>query len=179
METAKNVIRGATSSESQFEPGHKVPIHHQEPPGLQSDMKGPAPASTKLPTEDSGYQTYKAAGKLKGKKAIITGGDSGIGRAIAILFAIEGADSLIVYLPEEQKDAEETKRRVEEHGGKVILLPTDIRKKENCKAVIDTALKELGGINTLVNNAAYQMMRQNIEEIDEYDPHNMLNGISD
>ena len=69
--------------------GHQIPISHQEKPGLQSDLQGKAPASSNIPTEDGGYQTYKAAGKLEGKKALITGADSGIGRAIAILFAME------------------------------------------------------------------------------------------
>jgi hypothetical protein len=84
--------------------GHRVPIHDQSPPGLQSELKGPTPQNEHLPTEDGGYQLYKPAGKLDGKRAIITGGDSGIGRAIAILFAMEGADSLITYLPEEASE---------------------------------------------------------------------------
>jgi len=127
-------------------------------PSLQKDMKGPDPADTQLPTEGGGYQTYKAAGKLEGKKAIITGGDSGIGRAIAILYAMEGADSIIAYLPQEQKDAEDTKAAVEKHGGKCCLFPTDIREKENCKKLVDEALEKMGAINILVNNAAYQNM---------------------
>ena len=131
-------------------------------------MKGPEPVDKEVPTEDGGYQQYKAAGKLKGKKAIITGGDSGIGRAIAILFAMEGADSIIAYLPEEQADAENTKKAVEEHGGKIELFPTDIRKAENCKQLVDVALQKLGGINILVNNAAYQRMTNSLEELSEY-----------
>ena len=140
----------------------------QEQPGLQSDMKGKQPVSSKIPTEDGGYQTYKAAGKLKGKKAIITGGDSGIGRAIAILYAMEGADCLINYLPEEESDAQETKKRVEEHGQKCYLLAADIRSQDSCKKVVDTAVKEMGGINILVNNAAYQMVCKTITELPEY-----------
>lgn len=130
-------------------------------------MDDPKPTSTHIPTEDGGYQTYKAAGKLDGKRAIVTGGDSGIGRAIAILFAMEGASSLIVYLPEEEKDAQETKRRVEEKGHKCYLLALDLRKKENCKKVIETALQTLGGIDILVNNAGYQNMLPDISVLDE------------
>jgi NAD(P)-dependent dehydrogenase (short-subunit alcohol dehydrogenase family) len=130
-------------------------------------MPDPKPVSDQLPTEEGGYQLYKAAGKLKGKRAIITGGDSGIGRAIAILFAMEGASSLIVYLPEEEKDAQETKKKVQEHGCQCHLFATDLRKKENCKAVVDVALKNLGGIDILVNNAAYQNMIQDIKDLPE------------
>jgi len=127
----------------------------------------PKPVSTHIPTEDGGYQRYKAAGKLKDKRAIITGGDSGIGRAIAILFAMEGASSLIVYLPEEEKDAEETKKKVKEHGSECHLLATDIRKKENCRTVVEVALRKLGGIDILVNNAAYQNMIHDIVGLTE------------
>jgi len=137
-------------------------------PGKQTDMKGPAPVDKQIPTEDGGYQIYKAAGKLKGKKAIITGGDSGIGRAVAILYAMEGADSIIAYLPEEQSDAEDTKKTVEEHGGKCYLFPTDIRKQSNCKKLVDEALEKMGAINIVVNNAAYQNMINGIAELSEY-----------
>lgn len=120
-----------------------------------------------LPSEDGGYRTYLAAGKLKGKNSLITGGDSGIGRAVARLFAMEGANSFIVYLPDEQKDAEETKRLVEEHGGKCWLHAADLRKMENCKKVVDEALEKMGGINILVNNAAYQNVVDSIDNLTE------------
>lgn len=147
--------------------GHQVPIQHKDQPSLQKDMKGPDPSDKQLPTEDGGYQTYKAAGKLEGKKAIITGGDSGIGRAIAILYAMEGADSLIAYLPEEEEDAKDTKDAVEKHGGKCYLFPTDLRKRENCQKVVDEAKSKMGDINILVNNAAYQNMTNGINELSE------------
>ena len=137
-------------------------------PSNQSDMKGPDPANKQIPTEDGGYQTYKAAGKLKGKKAVITGGDSGIGRAIAILYAMEGADSIIAYLPEEQKDAEETRTEVEKYEQKCYLFPTDLTKMENCKKLVEEAMSKMGAINILVNNAAYQNMINGIAELSEY-----------
>jgi len=156
-----------SNSDSQFESGHTIPVHDQKPPGLQSELKGPEPQSEHIPTEDGGYQLYKAAGKLEGKKALITGGDSGIGRAIAILFAMEGADSFIAYLPEEESDAQDTKKHVEKYGRKCHLYATDLKDKKNCKAVVEKALKEMGAINVLVNNHAYQMMTENIEELSE------------
>lgn len=149
-------------------------MQDSQPPGLQSELKGPEPQSEHLPTEDGGYQLYKAAGKLKDKSTIITGGDSGIGRATAILFAMEGADSLIAYLPEEESDAQETKKRVEELGRKCYLLATDLVKKENCQKVIDTAMKEMGKIDILFNNHAYQMMVEDIKDLSEYVPFHYL-----
>lgn len=141
-----------------------MPITYQEPPGYQHDMPI-KPQSTQLPTEDGGYQTYKPAGKLKGKKAIITGGDSGIGRAVAILYAMEGADSLIAYLPEEERDAQETKRRVEEAGAVCHLFATDISTPDNCEKVVKTAIEKMGRVNILVNNAAFQMAQKDIQDI--------------
>lgn len=148
--------------------GHQIPIEHHKKPGLQADMENPKPTSSKIPTEDGGYQTYKAAGKLSGKKAIITGGDSGIGRAVAILFAMEGASSLITYLPEEEKDALETKRRVDEIGQTCHCLAVDLRDKKNCQKVVDTAIETLGGIDILVNNAGTQTMIDDIKHLEEY-----------
>ena len=130
-------------------------------------MKGPTPQNEHLPTEDGGYQIYKAAGKLQGKKAVITGGDSGIGRAIAILYAMEGADSFIAYLPQEEKDAQETKRKVEEYGAKCHLFATDLTSKDNCKATVDKALEAMGKIDILVNNAAFQMVVDDIVNLSE------------
>ncbi len=130
-------------------------------------MEGPPPQSEYIPTPEGGYQLYKAAGKLEGRKALITGGDSGIGRATAILFAMEGADSFIVYLPEEEKDAQETKKKVEEYGQKCHLMATDLTSRQNCKAVVETALEKMGTINILVNNAAYQMMVKDIKDLSE------------
>lgn len=143
-----------------------MPVTHQEFPGKESKLPIQAQYDT-LPTDDGGYQKYKAAGKLQGKKAIITGGDSGIGRATAILFALEGADSLIAYLPEEEDDAQETKRLVEKAGQKCYLVPTDLTDRKNCQKVVDEAVKAMGGINILFNNAAYQMMVDDIKDLSE------------
>lgn len=144
-----------------------MPVQDQSAPGLQSDLEGQAPVNDQIPDGKGGYQLYKAAGKLIGKKAVITGGDSGIGRSTAVLFAMEGADSLIAYLPDEEKDAQETKRLVEEKGKKCILVATDLTDKKNCKMVIDTAVKELGGVDILFNNAAFQMMVEDIADLSE------------
>ncbi|KXJ88292.1 short chain dehydrogenase, partial [Microdochium bolleyi] len=154
------------TDKSQFESGYEVPVTHQDFPGKESKLPVEAQYD-QIPTEDGGYQKYKPANKLKGKRAIITGGDSGIGRATSLLFALEGADVLIVYLPDEEKDAQETKRLVEANGSKCHLLATDLTDKDNCKKVIDKALESLGGIDILFNNAAYQMMVDDIKDLKE------------
>jgi len=110
-----------------------------------------------VPTEDGEYQLYKAAGKLKGKKALITGGDSGIGQATAVLFAMEGADVFITYLPEEEEDAKKTKSHVEKYGQKCYTHAADLKGRDKCKEVVDEALKQMGAINILFNNHAYQV----------------------
>jgi NAD(P)-dependent dehydrogenase (short-subunit alcohol dehydrogenase family) len=110
---------------------------------------------------------YKAAEKLKGKVALITGGDSGIGRAVAVLFAKEGADIAIGYLPVEQSDAEETKAAVEAEGQRVLLLPGDVAEAKYCKSAVESTVKEFGQLDILVNNAAYQMTAESVEELSE------------
>ncbi len=116
-------------------------------PGLTADM-------TERP--DHGEESYVGTGKMTDRRAVITGGDSGIGRAVAIAFAREGADVLIAYLPEEEQDAQETVRLIQDAGRKAVTVPGDIREEEHCRLIIDTAVRELGGIDVLVNNAAYQ-----------------------
>ncbi|KAI5848595.1 hypothetical protein DFP73DRAFT_492652 [Morchella snyderi] len=166
MEAAKNIAKKMTSSDSQFKTGHQPPIQHQSPPGLESAMN-PQPVYNQLPTPDGGYQLYKPAGKLLGKKALITGGDSGIGRSVAVLYAMEGADSAIVYLPGEESDAQETKRLVEVYGRKCVLFPTDLTVAENCKRVVAQTVEALGGINILVNNAGTQLAQESIADISD------------
>ena len=118
------------------------------------------------PKPDHGEESYRGSGKLAGKKAVITGGDSGIGRAVAIAYAREGADVLISYL-NEHEDAEETRRLVEESGRKAVLVAGDIGSSAHCCAIVDKAVSELGGIDILVNNAAHQATFESIEDISE------------
>ena len=120
----------------------------QEPPGSTAAMPD---------RPDHGEESYRGSGKLTGRKAIITGGDSGIGRAVAIAYAREGADVLISYLPEEEDDAQDTARLIEKAGRRAVTVPGDIRDEAHCRAIIDRAVNELGGVDILVNNAAYQM----------------------
>jgi NAD(P)-dependent dehydrogenase (short-subunit alcohol dehydrogenase family) len=116
------------------------------------------------PHPDHGEQSYKGTGRLKGKRAVITGGDSGIGRAVAIAFAREGADILISYLSEEE-DARDTAKLVEEAGQKAVLLAGDVQDAKHCRAIIDKANSDFGGIDILVNNAAHQATFKEIEDI--------------
>jgi NAD(P)-dependent dehydrogenase (short-subunit alcohol dehydrogenase family) len=118
------------------------------------------------PVPDHGEASYRGSGRLTGKKAIITGGDSGIGRAVALAFAREGADLLISYLDEDE-DADATKCLVEKAGRKAILVPGDIQEATHCRGIIDKAISELGRIDILVNNAAHQASFKDIEDIDD------------
>jgi NAD(P)-dependent dehydrogenase (short-subunit alcohol dehydrogenase family) len=133
------------------------PAQQQTVPGMQARMD---------PVPDCGEKSYRGSGKLTGKKTVITGGDSGIGRAVAIAFAREGADVLIAYLNEDQ-DAQEVARYVEGAGRKCVLVPGDLSDPAHCRAVIDRAVQEFGGIDVLVNNAGYQMTHQTLDEISD------------
>jgi len=130
------------------------PEQQQTPPGKESELQ---------PKADHGEKSYKGSGRLAGKKAVITGADSGIGRAVAIAFAREGADVLISYL-NEHADAKETAKWVEEAGRKAVVVAGDIQDEEHCKKIIDTAVKEFGGLDILVNNAAFQMSHKSLQE---------------
>ena len=147
--------------------GHEVPVSHQSAPGKQHEMAGQDPVNDQLPTDEGGYQSYRAAGKLAGKKALITGGDSGIGRATAILYAMEGAESTIIYTAEEQKDAEKTQELVREKGGQLHLISADLKSHQACKNVVNKAIEAMGRINILVLNHGYQMMQNTIAELSE------------
>jgi NAD(P)-dependent dehydrogenase (short-subunit alcohol dehydrogenase family) len=131
------------------------PPQQQARPGTTDPMR---------PRPDHGEESYKGSGRLAGKRALITGGDSGIGRAVAIAFAREGADILISYLCE-HGDAEETKRWIEKAGRKAVLMPGDIQASAHCRALVDRAVQELGGLDILVNNAAHQATFRTLDEI--------------
>ena len=137
---------------------------HEKPPFPEQEQDVPGTESELTPKADHGETSYKGSGKLTGRKAIITGGDSGIGRAVAIAFAREGADVLISYL-NEHEDAKETAKYVEEAGRKAVLMPGDISEEENCKQIINRALEEFGGLDILVNNAAFQMSHESLQEL--------------
>jgi NAD(P)-dependent dehydrogenase (short-subunit alcohol dehydrogenase family) len=143
---------------------------HDKPPFTEKKQEGPGTESKMQTKADHGEESYKGSGKLVGKKAIITGGDSGIGRAVAIAFAREGADVLISYLNEDE-DAQETARWVEEAGQQAVLYPGDISDEEHCIKMIEVAAEKFGQIDILINNAAFQMSRDSLQEIstDEWD----------
>ena len=130
---------------------------HDQPASLGEEIAHPGLTADMGDQPDHGEDSYRGSERLAGRRAVITGGDSGIGRAVALAFAREGADVCISYLPEEEDDASETVRLVEAAGRRAVRCPGDIREEEQCHRVIDTAVSELGGIDVLVNNAAYQM----------------------
>ncbi len=140
-------------------PTPPYPEQEQEYPGFESQME---------PRPEFGKDIYKGSAKLLDKVALITGGDSGIGRAVATLYAKEGADIVISYLSEHE-DAEETRKVVESAGRRCILIPGDIRDKSHCKAIIDETISHFGSIDILVNNAAFQRSVKGIAEVTEED----------
>jgi len=137
---------------------------YEQPPFSEDKQEFPGSEAQFNLKADHGENTYVGSGKLTGRKAIITGGDSGIGRAVAIAFAREGADVAISYL-NEHEDANETARLVEEAGRTALLIPGDISAEEQCKYIIKSTLDKFGQIDILVNNAAYQMSRDSIQDI--------------
>ncbi len=144
------------------DPRHQYPA----PPYPQDDQNYPGTESRMAPKADHGETSYKGSGRLAGRKALITGGDSGIGRAVAIAFAKEGADVVISYLSED-KDAQDTVRVVQEAGRKGIAIGGDIQEKAHCKQLIQRTVDELGGLDILVINAAFQMAHDSFLDIPE------------
>ena len=138
------------------EPQPPFPEQHQDSPGLESELDP-------LPRYQA--ENYQAAGKLKGKVALITGGDSGIGRAVAVLFAREGATVAINYLPQEETDAQTTRSAVEEHGGECMLIAGDLTQKEFCVRLVEETVRRFGKIDILVSNAAHQQRKDDLAQL--------------
>ena len=150
-------------------PKNPLPRQSQDKPGLEHELT-PRPQ----------YQAphYRAAGKLDGRTALITGGDSGIGRAVAVLYAKEGADVAITYLPEEERDALETARAVEREGRRCLLLEGDLTDPAFCVSIVDRTRRELGALDILVNNAAFQQHQESLEAVtDEQMEHTFRTNI--
>jgi NAD(P)-dependent dehydrogenase (short-subunit alcohol dehydrogenase family) len=154
--TPRKDARSAAEPEAPQEPKPPFPKQHQESPGLESKLE-PAPRFE--------AENYRAADKLEGKVALITGGDSGIGRAVAVIFASEGADVAINYLQEEQSDAETTKKEVEARGGECLLLPADLTSPGACDALVDKVVKHFGKLDILVSNAAHQRRKESLDDL--------------
>jgi NAD(P)-dependent dehydrogenase (short-subunit alcohol dehydrogenase family) len=146
----------------QSEPKPPFPRQHLEKPGLESKLR---------PRPEYQAPRYKAAGKLEGKVALITGGDSGIGRAVAVLYAREGADVAITYLPAEEPDAEETRTAVEAEGRKCMLVSGDLTDVRFCEEVVERTVRELGKLDILVSNAAHQNRKKSLLDVtdEEFD----------
>lgn len=143
--------------------------HRSEQMPPHEDVGQPGLTAETGPTPDHGEQTWQGHGRLEGRRTLITGGDSGIGRAVAIAFAREGSDVAINYLPEEQEDAEATAELIREAGQQAFLYPQDIREPQAAESLVGQALQDLGGLDVLILNAAYQKARTGIDEteIDE------------
>lgn len=147
-----------SAAQVQQEPQPPFPEQHQEKPGLEKRLE---------PRPHYHAPLYRPAGKLENKVALVTGGDSGIGRAVAVLYAREGADVAIVYLHEEQSDAEETENAIQEFGRTALLIPGDVSDPEFCRRAVEQTVQELGRLDILVNNAALQQHQEGIEQISE------------
>lgn len=146
----------ASTTANSSEPRPPFPAQHQESPGDESKLS-PRPKYEAL--------AYKPAGKLEGKVALITGGDSGIGRAVAVMYAREGAAVAINYLAEEQDDADDTKAAVEKYGGTCLLLPGDLTDRRCCAKLVEKTVRKLGALDILVSNAAHQMRKESLDQL--------------
>jgi hypothetical protein len=152
------------------DPREKYP----KPPFKKQSQPWPGLAGKMDPQPDHGEKSYKGSGRLTGRKALITGGDSGMGRAAAIAFAREGADVAINYLPDEESDAKEVVELIKAAGKKAVPIPGDLRDENFCKQLVEQAAKELGGLDILVNNAARQQTRKSIADVSSEDFDNTM-----
>ena len=165
-----SIIGSSKPSEAQTEEGLVDPIkEYPKPPFKRQSQLWPGLCSEMDPQPDHGEDSYKGTGRLKGRKALITGGDSGMGRAAAIAYAREGADVAINYLPEEEKDAVEVISLIKAAGRKAVAIPGDLREEEFCMRLIEDAVLQLGGLDILVNNAARQQTKPSILDISTAD----------
>ena len=155
---AKSESQTMEEPQVQSEPKPPHPPQKLEKPGLEAEMQ--EKPKWRAPK-------YKPAGKLEGKVALVTGGDSGIGRAVAYLYAREGADVAIVHLPAEQRDADETRKAIEEEGRKCLDLPGDLTDPKFCREVVERTVRELGRLDILVSNAAWQNRKKSLAEVSE------------
>jgi NAD(P)-dependent dehydrogenase (short-subunit alcohol dehydrogenase family) len=154
----KSAAKRAGSPPRVSEQPESMPAQHVEKPGLESEL-------ALKPRYEAPH--YRGSSKLNNRAALITGGDSGIGRAVAVLFAREGADVGIVYLPEEQSDAEETRGAVEREGRRALLIPGDVRDAAFCREAVGRTVEEFGKLDILVNNAAFQQHQETIEDVSD------------
>lgn len=155
---ATETMEPATPSDAIEQPKAPYPAQHQEKPGLEARME---------PRPRYRAPAYRGSGKLEGKVAIITGGDSGIGRAVAVLFAREGADVGIIHLAPEQVDADETLRAIEGEGRRGVARVCDVKDAARCREVVDEIVRELGGLHVLVNNAAFQQHVDDVAQLSD------------
>src|SRR4051794_2547425 len=146
------------TSGEQKEPKPPFPKQHQPRPGIEADIE---------PRPKYEAPLYRGADKLLDKVALITGGDSGIGRAVAVLYAREGADLALVFLPAEKRDAQETARAVEAEGRRCLLIAGDVKDRKFCRSAVEQTVEEFGHLDILVNNAAFQQHQESIEDISE------------
>jgi NAD(P)-dependent dehydrogenase (short-subunit alcohol dehydrogenase family) len=151
-------LRGAAPPRVLEEPESPMPAQHLEKPGIEAKLE-------LKPRYEAPH--YRGSGKLNNRAALITGGDSGIGRAVAVIFAREGADVAIVYMKEEQVDAEETRAAVEAEGRRALLIPGDVREAKFCQKAVERTVEEFGRVDILVNNAAFQQHQKTIEEVSD------------
>lgn len=163
-QSSSNKTRNTTTPDL-TDPRTKYP----KPPFKSQSQPFPGVASKMTPVPDHGEKSYVGSGRLAGRKALITGGDSGIGRAAAIAYAREGADVAINYLPAEEEDAQQVIELIKKEGRKAIAIPGDIRNEAFCKKLVDQAVQQLGGLDILVNNAGHQKSNESILDISTED----------